>query len=263
MVPFLLVTCVLASSLALPQTTKVSLSRPRTDLRQKRSFDDFCHSYFEYDDVTFEVEDSEMCWTEFEKVCEERSQYVCADVTDTTCKVAPYAACAMEMQQQPMIHTEMELKEFDEKCCKSKTKVVQHLKDFPVCENVTKKNCVTLWNTDSAGRKVWAGEEDCEDVTWKECKLEKRKVDFEVPEIICTDCQKHYYEVPKEVPSLRMTNSFGCQVKSSVDCVTTTRPDCETITWQECKEVPSKNCKDIQVKTPVQEKQHKKKCVLD
>ena len=67
-------------------------------------------------------------------------------------------------------------------------------------------------------------------------------------------------------------------MKSSVDCVTTTRPDCETVTWQECREVPSKNCKDIQVrlvdvqmvidyvlqvKTPVQEKQHKKKCVLD
>ena len=38
--------------------------------------------------------------------------------------------------------------------------------------------------------QVWAGEEDCEDVTWEECKLEKKSVPFEVPEFICDACEK-------------------------------------------------------------------------
>ena len=35
--------------------------------------------------------------------------------------------------------------------------------------------------------KVWTGNEDCEPVTWEDCKLVEKKVPFKVPKITCED----------------------------------------------------------------------------
>merc|ERR1719264_767039 len=56
------------------------------------------------------------------------------------------------------------------KTCTESTEIVQHTKTAPECKNVTRQNCITKWEIDSNGNKVWAGNEDCEDVTWQECK---------------------------------------------------------------------------------------------
>merc|ERR1711937_848553 len=56
------------------------------------------------------------------------------------------------------------------------------------CRNVTKQNCVTLWETDAEGKQQWAGNEACEPVTWQECKLVPKTVKFIVPEIKCQEC---------------------------------------------------------------------------
>ena len=56
----------------------------------------------------------------------------------------------------------------------------------PKCRNVTKQNCVTLWEKDANGNQVWAGKEGCEPVTWQECKLVDKEVKFLVPEITCS-----------------------------------------------------------------------------
>ena len=94
--------------------------------------------------------------------------------------------------------------------------MIPHVKMLPECRNVTKQNCVTLWETDPEGkqvagyyryyryyriidiiditistlRQVWAGNEACEPVTWQECKLVPKTVKFIVPEINCTDGQE-------------------------------------------------------------------------
>lgn len=69
------------------------------------------------------------------------------------------------------------------------TKTVPHVKMVPHCKNVTKQNCVTNWETDKYGKQVWAGTEACEPVTWQECKLVEKNVNFIVPEITCKDKQ--------------------------------------------------------------------------
>ena len=38
--------------------------------------------------------------------------------------------------------------------------------------------------------QVWAGTEACEPVTWQECKLVPKDVNFIVPEITCKDKQE-------------------------------------------------------------------------
>ena len=98
--------------------------------------------------------------------------------------------CKMGMEEQSASQTKLAPKLFVEKSCKTGTKTVPHTKMVPECRNVTKQNCVTLWETDAEGKQQWAGNEACEPVTWQECKLVPKTVKFIVPEINCTDGQE-------------------------------------------------------------------------
>ena len=134
--------------------------------------------------------------------CETKSENVCIDVTETKCEVVPYKECKMGLE--PMEYTEKKLapKLFVEKSCYEGRKNVPHKKLFPECRNVTKQNCVTLWETDENGEQVrkyfntftkifytqnfaqiWSGTEQCEPVTWQECELKEKDVQFVVPEV--------------------------------------------------------------------------------
>ena len=43
---------------------------------------------------------------------------------------------------------------FQEKSCYQGQKTIPHQKLLPECKNVTKQNCVTLWETDDDGSQV-------------------------------------------------------------------------------------------------------------
>ena len=79
---------------------------------------------------------------------------MCIDVTETKCEVVPYKECKMGLE--PMEYTEKKLapKLFVEKSCYEGKKTIPHKKLFPECKNVTKQNCVTLWETDDIGEQV-------------------------------------------------------------------------------------------------------------
>merc|ERR1712110_983137 len=101
---------------------------------------------------------------------------VCADVAETVCDIVPYTECTMGMEEQQYSETMLAPKLFVEQTCKTSAKTVPHIKKVPECRNVTKQNCVTLWETDEQGNQVWAGKEGCEPVTWQECKLVDKTV---------------------------------------------------------------------------------------
>ena len=204
----------------------------------------------------------EECYTKFVKRCEDKSENVCADVTETLCQVKPYTECSMGVEQQPFKETKLAPERFVEKACETGQKVVPHTKMLSECRNVTKQNCVTLWETDAQGKQVWAGNDACEPVTWQECKLVPKPVNFIVPEVTCKDRQELWYHVPKPHTETKLTNTFGCHVENTTACVTQTRPDCKSITFQVCHEVPVTNCKPKKVHVPTQEKLHRKKCLL-
>ena len=109
---------------------------------------------------------------------------------------------------------------------------------------------------------MWAGTEACEPVTWQECKLVPKDVNFIVPEITCKDGQEIWYHEPEPETASRMTNTFSCEVKRTTHCVANTRQDCKVIKFQECQEVPVYTCKPAHVHKPTQEKLHRKKCLL-
>ena len=86
------------------------------------------------------------------------------------CDVVPYTECEMLMEMTPYRSFEVMVRQSTKKVCTAGTDIVKHTKLMPECRNVTKQNCITKWETDAYGKQVWAGNEACEPVTWKECK---------------------------------------------------------------------------------------------
>ena len=187
---------------------------------------------------------------------------MCIDVTETKCEVVPYKECKMGLEPMEYIEKKLAPKLFVEKSCYEGKKTIPHKKLFPECRNVTKQNCVTLWETDDNGEQIWAGTEQCEPVTWQECELKEKDVKFIVPEVTCADKQELWYHEPEPIKGSQMTNTFTCEVEKSSHCSTQTRPDCKQITYNECREVPVRQCKPKKVHVPTQELLHRKKCLL-
>merc|ERR1719464_2387167 len=223
---------------------------------------EFCVDVSTYQPVVWVEREAEECETVFVKQCSDKSENVCQDVTETKCEVVPYKECKAGQVPQTFTETKLAPKKFVEQGCTQGKKTIPHTKLLPECRNVTKQNCVTLWETDADGKQVWAGTDACEPVTWQECKLVPKDVKFIVPEIKCEPKQELWYHEPEEVTDTRMTNTFNCKVKSTSHCTTQTRPDCKQIQWNECKEVPIQNCKPKSVHVPTQELLHRKKCLL-
>lgn len=140
--------------------------------------------------------------------------------------------------------------------------IVKHTKMMPECRNVTKQNCITKWETDENGKQVWAGNEACEPVTWRECKLVPKQVDFKVPKITCDDGEDIAYDDFVETEKNQMTSRMACEVKHTTSCEPKVTNKCQSIAFQECNEVPTETCENKDVKIPKQEKEHKKKCLL-
>jgi len=250
-----------APSYSTPASGSFGASAPAAaplDLHNK----EFCVDVSTYQPVVWVERDGEECKTDFVKQCDDKSENVCADVTETVCEVVPYKECKLDVEPQQFTETKLSPKKFIEKSCTQTKKSIPHKKLLPECRNVTKQNCVTNWETDSYGKQVWAGTDSCEPVTWQECELVPKDVQFIVPEITCKDHQELWYHEPEPKTDTRMTNTFKCEVKSTTNCKSQTRPDCKQITWDECREVPIQSCSYKKVHVPTQELLHRKKCLL-
>lgn len=223
---------------------------------------EFCVDVSTYNEVSFEPTPREKCDTTFEKECETKSEQVCDEVTEIVCDIQPYTECTMDMEAQPYLTFEMVQKNYFNKVCTEGMATVQHLKMMPQCKNVTKQNCITNWETDEDGNQVWAGNEACEPVTWRECQLVPRQVDFKVPKIDCLDSNEIPYTDCEGTEKEQMTTSMSCEVKHTTSCEPAVSTKCKNIEYQICSEVPKENCTTIDVMIPTQKKVHKKKCLL-
>ena len=115
---------------------------------------EFCVDVSTYQPVVWVERDSEECSTVFVKDCADRSQNICQDVTETKCEVQPYKECKMGIEPQQFKETKLAPKKFIEKECTQGKKTIPHTKLLPECKNVTKQNCVTLWETDEYGKQA-------------------------------------------------------------------------------------------------------------
>ena len=148
------------------------------------------------------------------------------------CDVVPYTVCEMIMEYTPYRSFEVIQKEAKKKVCTAGTDIVKHTKNMPECRNVTKQNCITKWETDANGKQVWAGNEACEPVTWKECKLVPKQVDFKVPKITCEDGEDVHYDDYIDREKTQMTSRMVCEVKHTTSCAPKVSNKCQWIQFQ-------------------------------
>lgn len=238
--------------------------------RQARAIDgvdlhsgEHCVDVSTYGPVAFKNVTVQVCDSTFPKTCEDKTDQVCLEVTEMNCDVEAYTDCTMSMEEVPYKSYDMVMGTYNSKTCTESTEIVQHTKTAPDCRNVTRQNCITKWEIDSNGKKVWAGNEDCEDVTWQECKLVERTVDFTVPKVDCLDDGNPIpYMRFADTNKTQMLNKMTCEVKSAQSCKPVTSTKCASITYQECSQAAVEKCIDRDGNEPGQERQHKQKCIL-
>lgn len=108
--------------------------------------------------------------------------------------------------------------------CKEETRLETHIKLVPKCVEVTRQDCVTKWITDSRGRKVWDGNEQCTPVMWQNCTLHEEPKEFNQT---FTSCTRTGRPIPTMqcnlVEKSRMTSGYRCEVMHAVNCTCTHR----------------------------------------
>ncbi len=69
-------------------------------------------------------------------------------------------------------------------------------------------------------------------MTWRECKLVPRKVDFKVPKVDCVEGEAIPYTDCVEAEKTQMTTKMTCEVKHTTDCRPVTSTKCQNIRYQ-------------------------------
>jgi len=223
-----------------------------------------CSDVSFFDHIKYSASKAECCANDNNKLrCEEKEEEVCVDVTEMICDVNAYADCQVEENSSGPGPCEGGYKNFDMRDCEEQEFKEAHIKQVPVCKNVTKNNCVTDWEVDDNGNKVWTGLENCTPVTWEECTIEDKEVDFPT---VKTDCgvvsQIKYFDYTPQ-PGSSSSVSTNCSPRGSVSCRPVTRTDCIQVTYTDCSMGGGDEggCNRPDVFLPTQEKVHQKKCL--
>jgi len=226
---------------------------------------DFCVDVSRYGHVAvnatwLEVEDT----CNVEQICKWKNQTVCGDVTNMQCSIVAYTECKTTQVEEKCTKPVEEIKWADQWWCDERPNTTTHFKEMPVCKNVTKQNCVTKWEMDDQGNKYWAGNEDCEPVTWQECNITLVEKDFKIPKVDC-----HTENVPqipycdrKQVDSTRKRTTVKCEVQKTQSCKPTTVEKCVTIDVTDCRDEPVPGESHVAIWKPYQERLHLQKCLL-
>ena len=111
--------------------------------------------------------------------------------------------------------------------------------------------------------QVWAGNEDCEEVTWKKCELVRKVHNFTVPKMDCGETGKIVtWEDCEEYEESRMTTQLTCNVLHTTKCEPKVTEVCRDIEYDEWFEQPKEVCKTVTILKPKQTFEHKKKCLF-
>ena len=99
------------------------------------------------------------------------------------CEVKAFPVCRLEMLNKPRFNVRVFPAEYQVMRCTESKKEVKHTKMVEDCQNVTRQNCITEWGRNKNGSLVWTGNQECEPVTWRECRLVPKTQSFTVPQV--------------------------------------------------------------------------------
>ena len=223
-----------------------------------------CVDISRYGEITFNDSTVELCNYKFKTECVKRSENVCRDVPVHDCMIMGFPECEDHENTVLARDDTLEINDFKPIECKpGPVKVLTEVKMMPVCETVTKQQCDTKWVLNAEGEKVWAGKENCKDVTWEDCSLQPRNVTTEVETWDCTEASDalQYQTVAVkevEVPLFSRT----CRAVAKPVCTVTTSRQCETVEWEDCQDNVFPNCFSSLFRVPHQEYNHLLRCTV-
>ena len=132
---------------------------------------------------------------------------------------------------------------------------------MPVCVNVTKQQCDTKWVINEQGEKVWAGNENCHDVTWQDCTLQLREVEIEVPTYDCSPADNPIlFQTVEHFHAEVTLLDRSCVPVAKPVCTVTTERKCGEVEWEDCEEIVMPDCQDVLFEVPYQEFNHLIRC---
>jgi len=199
--------------------------------------EDNCVDVSRYSEVQYNITNAPLCTYRTKQTCSKKVASACVSVPVTECEVTGYAECASTGFTGLYHDDKTTSHSFVPKVC-SQTGV-QTLIEYhksPVCKEVTKQKCDTKWVVNEQGEKVWAGNENCADVTWEDCTLELVPTPVEVPIWSCVDGAPIIYSVP-EFAEVQVTGYRS-------ECTASAYPTCTTSSVQKCTEVEYDECLD-------------------
>lgn len=206
----------------------------------------------------------------FEKECVPKTIQKCIDVPQTKCTKKFSTVCKTFMDEQ-MDYQITTMSEGPEMWCPlkctstTKMETIQFIKT--VCKEAKKQACITKWEVNAQGQKVWAGNDQCREVTWQVCNPENQTKIIEMPYTTCvrstTDCKTTMQA--KNVTQTKMIMRQECTVEAAYTCVTTPIQECENVTVVECSDTFTGDvCTPTGVQTKwIQKKKHLVHCYLD
>lgn len=223
--------------------------------------ENFCRDLTDYGKLYYTKVNVTVCNTSVEKKCDVKPVSVCMEVPEIDCKVELFTKCdykpitsrlnvskpAMEMKSLPW--------------CEKIEVMEDHNKTRYECHNVTKQHCTSLWKIVN-GAKVWAGNDDCRDVTWEECKPTIQTVKWMVPTMNCTQELFTYLTFKNHTTDVE-TDEETCTVETRAVCERVQRTACGIINVRNCSQTPVTRCSEVLVPVPAKDKIHKQWCLFD
>ena len=244
--------------------TTVSCIKEEED-NPENGHDENCVDVSIFGPVEFEEENTEVCSYKLKRICTEKSTEICMDVPATNCEVFAYTDCDTKETTEQVRDDSIEVSEFIKQSCvvSSMKEQLTEVKRIPVCRNVTRQLCITKWVVDDTGEKIWAGNDDCEDVVWEDCTLEDALLTQDVDVWDCSpDTEPVFYQTPSTKQSSTVSQSRVCEAKAHPMCSHTTQELCETVEWSDCHDEIVPTCFTVTLRTPFQQYHHRQHCSI-
>ena len=225
--------------------------------------DDNCVDISKYGPVVYNETTSEVCSYKLKTSCTKRSQQVCTTVPVAECNIVGYTNCENTKTTVTVRDDSIVGQQFTRQNCVvgSQKETLTEVKKMPVCKNVTKQQCDTVWVVNDLGEKVWAGNDNCEEVTWEDCTLEDRIVEQEVDVWVCTpDTEPISYQILSTNTVDVVKVGTVCEARADPVCTYTSVQRCVTVEWEDCLDTVKPNCITAGFKTPYQEYDHRLRC---
>merc|ERR1712173_534596 len=232
-----------------------------------------CVDISRYSEVLFNVSYNDICTYRTHRTCQINKSSACVSIPVTNCDVVGLADCRNTpfsgVYHDDVVNTHQSV---PKECTQTGEETLIEYHQKPVCQNITKQQCDSKWVINSQGEKVWAGNENCQEIVWEDCSLQQVPSPITVPTYTCYDLPAISYAVA-EFHTVEVTGyTSHCETKAYPVCTTTNEQRCTEVEYEECFDTIEPVCfggddtipgYGLCMKIPYQTYDHRLKCIVE